>query len=438
MNTAEKEYDLQQLRQEIDQIDTAMAALFEKRLQAVEAVGVYKQQHGLPLRDPAREEAVVRRVMAQLRQEDVRALYPPFIRQVMALSRSYEAARMRATDTMPEDKAEETVVTCRVEDGEYPIVLQRGSLHHLHRWMQLDRRVCIVTDDGVPAAYAEAVAAQCARPIIVTLPQGEENKTLQTAERLWQQMLDAGITRGDCVVAVGGGVVGDIAGFAAACYMRGVEYYAVPTTVLAQVDASVGGKTGVDLHGVKNVIGAFYQPKAVVIDPEVLSTLPRRQWSNGMAEAVKMGVIADPVLFSLFEDEHPEKHLTEIIHRAICAKRDIVQQDVHDNGQRQILNFGHTLGHALEAASMSTLLHGECVALGMLPFCSKSVAERLVPVLQRVGLPTELSYNTHAVWQAVQHDKKIRGDEITVVWAQEIGQAQLCRLSMAQLKSRIG
>lgn len=108
-----------------------------------------------------------------------------------------------------------------------------------------------------------------------------------------------------------------------------------------------------------------------MIDPEVLDTLPQRQWSNGMAEAVKMGVIADPVLFSLFEDEHPEKHLTEIIHRAICAKRDIVQQDVHDNGQRQILNFGHTLGHALEAASMSTLLHGECVALGMLPFCSK-------------------------------------------------------------------
>lgn len=125
-----------------------------------------------------------------------------------------------------------------------------------------------------------------------------------------------------------------------------------------------------------------------MIDPEVLDTLPQRQGSNGMAEAVKMGVIADPVLFSLFEDEHPEKHLTEIIHRAICAKRDIVQQDVHDNGQRQILNFGHTLGHALEAASMSTLLHGECVALGMLPFCSKSVAERLVPVLQRVGLPT--------------------------------------------------
>lgn len=327
---------------------------------------------------------------------------------------------------------------CHTDIGSYDITIERGALSHLSDYMHLNRKVCIVTDDGVPTDYAATVAKQCASPLLLTLPQGESSKTLQNMEQICRRMLEAGFGRKDCVVAVGGGVMGDLAGFAASCYMRGVDFYNIPTTVLSQVDSSIGGKTAVDLDGVKNIIGTFYQPKAVVIDPNVLQTLPQRQWANGLAEAIKMSATSNAALFMRLEEEDPMEIIDEVIQGALCIKRDVVEQDAKETGLRQVLNFGHTLGHGIESATQLTeLYHGECVALGMLAFCSEQVKKRLIPVLKKVGLPTEIQYNSHAVWEAMSHDKKVRDDTVTIVWVEEIGSFELRTMTLNELKATV-
>ena len=183
----------------------------------------------------------------------------------------------------------------------YDIIIKRGILGEAENELSLDRKVLIVTDSGVPAIYSQTVAKKCAHPVIVTVPEGEGSKSFECLEMLCKKMLDEGFTRTDCVVAVGGGVVGDLSGFAAAAFMRGIDFYNIPTTLLSQVDSSVGGKVAINLADVKNIVGFFYQPKKVLIDPDVLSTLPRRQISAGMAEALKMSLTSDRELYEIFK-----------------------------------------------------------------------------------------------------------------------------------------
>ena len=265
-----------------------------------------------------------------------------------------------------------------LENG-YDIVLERGALSKIGEYLDLDRRVLVVTDEGVPSEYAEAVARASKRPTVVTVKQGEGSKSFSTLEELCRVMLKNGFTRNDCVVAVGGGVVGDLSGFAAASYMRGIDFYNIPTTVLSEVDSSIGGKVAVNLDNVKNIVGAFYQPQKVVIDPDTLKTLPKRQIANGLAEAVKMGLTSDKELFNIFEKGSVDESLEEIIERSLLVKKKVVEQDEKETGLRKILNFGHTVGHGIESeAELSGLYHGECVALGMLPMCGDAVRERLL------------------------------------------------------------
>ena len=191
----------------------------------------------------------------------------------------------------------------RMELGErsYDILIERGCLQQAGQLLHLNRKVCIVTDEGVPRQYVEKLAAQCESPVIVTVDAGEETKTMETVTKLCRVMLERGFSRKDCVAAVGGGMVGDLAGFAAACFMRGVDFYNIPTTLLSQVDSSIGGKTGVNLDGVKNIVGAFWQPQKVLIDPDTLDTLSPRLYAEGMAEAVKMALASDEKLFEQLE-----------------------------------------------------------------------------------------------------------------------------------------
>lgn len=288
----------------------------------------------------------------------------------------------------------------------YDIVIERGCLAKADTLCNLDRKVLVVTDSGVPLEYARAVAAQCAEAHLTVVTQGEQSKSLEVFGELLQTMIEARFTRGDCVVAVGGGIVGDLAGFVAASYMRGVDFYNIPTTVLAQVDSSIGGKTAINLGGYKNMVGAFYQPKKVLIDLDVLRTLPRRQIANGLAEAVKMALTSDAQLFGLFEEaaaaggfaagadagagvgadadaadagadadagagaavasapvgsaldaaSHTdavyaalEPHLETIIERSLRVKKYVVEQDECEAGLRKIMNFGHTIGHGIES-----------------------------------------------------------------------------------------
>ncbi len=255
------------------------------------------------------------------------------------------------------------IVPVKTDTWDYDIVLEPGALGRAGELLNLRRRVLIVTDSGVPERYAECVAAQCEKAVTVTVPQGEKSKCFDELQHILKAMLDNSFTRGDCVVAVGGGVVGDLSGFAASCYMRGVDFYNIPTTLLSQVDSSIGGKTAIDFEGVKNIVGAFYQPRKVIIDPEVLSTLSRRQLMAGLCEAIKMAATSDAELFSLIErSTELTADLPEIIYRALMIKKKVVELDPRETGLRKILNFGHTIGHAVESFNGGRLLHGECVA----------------------------------------------------------------------------
>ena len=324
--------------------------------------------------------------------------------------------------------------------GSYPIYLERGCLSKAGELLALDRKVLVVTDSGVPARYAEAVAACCRQPVIVTIPQGEHSKQMPTFTLLLEKLVEEGFTRTDCVVAVGGGVVGDLSGFVASTFMRGIDFYNVPTTVLSQVDSSIGGKTAIDFMGIKNIVGAFYPPKAVLVDPDVLATLPARQISNGLAEAVKMALTGDRDLFSLFEhaDLTDPAVMEDALYRALLIKRRVVEEDEREGGLRKVLNFGHTLAHAVESVyDMDTYYHGECVAIGMVPMCAPAVRERLLPVLKRLGLPTELTGGAEALLEACRHDKKAAGETITVVYVPEVGSFEFQKLTFTDLEKRI-
>ena len=331
-------------------------------------------------------------------------------------------------------------MSVRVELGSdsYDITIEKGSLKRAGELLDLDRKVLIVTDSGVPEEYSKTVAACCRDARIVTFIQGEQAKCFANLETLCSEMLKHGMGRSDCVVAVGGGVVGDLAGFAAAVYMRGIDFYNIPTTVLAQVDSSVGGKVAVDLDGIKNSVGALHQPKRVIIDPLVLKTLPPRQISNGLAEALKMAATFDEELFRVFEQEDIIANIEYIIHRSVELKARVVEQDEKEAGLRRVLNFGHTIGHAIESyEGLGGLYHGECVALGMLPMSSAPVRGRLAAVMGKLQLPTELDYPAAELWDTMSHDKKKSGSVFNVVFVDKIGSFDIRRLSEKELYSML-
>ena len=314
-------------------------------------------------------------------------------------------------------------------EDSYDILVERGILKNASEHFDLNRRVLIVTDSGVPEQYARTVAEQCKEGIIYTVEQGEASKSLDAFGKLLQTMLDHGFSRKDCVVAVGGGVVGDLSGFAASAYMRGIDFYNIPTTLLSQIDSSIGGKTAINFGGVKNIVGAFYQPKKVLIDPELLVTLPPRQISNGLAEAVKMALTSDAKLFELFENANIADNLDEIIIRSLNIKKSVVEQDEKESGLRKILNFGHTIGHGIESSEgMSALYHGECVALGMIPMCSESIRDRVISVLKKCNLYNKPDYNWDKITEAAFHDKKADGDTVTVTTVSKIGSFEMKKM----------
>lgn len=325
------------------------------------------------------------------------------------------------------------IIPVKTNTGEYNIFLERGSLEKASEYLNLDRKVLIVTDDGVPKVYSQTVAKQCKSPFIITLRQGEASKSFENYKMLLGKMVEYGFTRTDCVVAVGGGVVGDLSGFVASSFMRGVDFYNIPTTVLSQVDSSIGGKVAIDFEGYKNIVGAFYPPKAVIIDANTLETLYKRQISNGLCESVKMAMTCDAVLFEIFEKDNMDIDL--IIEKSLKIKRYVVEEDEKETGLRKILNFGHTLAHAIETQSgLKDIYHGEAVALGMIPMCSDEAKVRLLPVLKKLKLPTEFNFDISTVLDAVCHDKKADGNDITVIFVPEIGKYEMKKISINEFK----
>lgn len=336
--------------------------------------------------------------------------------------------------------AEEEVraISVGTPSGTYEVCVGAGILAREAAALFSDRRVCVVTDSGVPEEYPRAVAGACRRAEVFAFPAGEASKTAGTYLSLLEFLLSRGFDRSDCIAAVGGGVAGDLAGFAAATYMRGIDFYNFPTTLLSQVDSSVGGKTAIDFGGVKNSVGAFWQPRRVIADPETLRSLDPRQLACGYAELIKIAALFAPDLFAQLEvSDLSCVPAASVIARAVELKRNVVAADERDRGLRRALNFGHTLGHGIEAAASGSLLHGECVALGMTAMCEGETAERLRAVLSRAGLPTEpVRLSADAVMNAVSLDKKSVGGKITAVILDAVGSFRFEETDAAALRAR--
>lgn len=307
-------------------------------------------------------------------------------------------------------------------------------------------RIHIVTDSNVAPLYLEQLAQQFELPVSSTvIPAGEEHKRLSTVEGIYRDLLAVGFTRKDLIIALGGGVVGDITGFAAATLLRGVSLCQIPTTLLAQVDSSVGGKTGVDLAEGKNLIGAFYQPRLVLIDPEVLNTLPDTTFADGMAEVVKYGYIANPDILDMVSQPDYKAHISDVIYECVKIKRDVVAIDEHDTGLRMILNFGHTVGHAVEKLGNYTeLTHGQAVAIGMVAALrlgalrgDTDLSAPLVALLHKIGLPTEMTHDREAIFGALLSDKKKFGSTVNFILVREPGRAEITPIEAEALHEYI-
>lgn len=307
-------------------------------------------------------------------------------------------------------------------------------------------RIHIVTDSTVAPLYLEQLAQQFELPVSSTvIPAGEEHKRLSTVEGIYHDLLAVGFTRKDLIIALGGGVVGDITGFAAATLLRGVSLCQIPTTLLAQVDSSVGGKTGVDLAEGKNLVGAFYQPRLVLIDPEVMNTLPDTTFADGMAEVVKYGYIANPDILDMVSQPDYKAHISDVIYECVKIKRDVVAIDEHDTGLRMILNFGHTVGHAVEKLGNYTeLTHGQAVAIGMVAALrlgalrgDADLSTPLVALLHKIGLPTELTHDREAIFGALLSDKKKFGSTVNFILVREPGRAEITPIETEALHEYI-
>ena len=338
----------------------------------------------------------------------------------------------------------------RVELGErsYDIVIGRGLLSQTAEYLRplkLGKRGVIVTDTNVEARYAGALCKALDKDGItaevLTVPPGEASKSLRQANRLFEKLPSVGLDRHSFLVALGGGVVGDVAGYVAACYLRGIALVQIPTSLLAQVDSSVGGKVGVNLPQGKNLVGAFYQPRLVLADTDTLQTLPARELRSGFAEVIKHGAIRDAKFFAWLEREYHQAlaldtaAVTHVVRRCCEIKAEVVSADERESGLRAILNFGHTLGHAMEALSEYVgLLHGEAIAMGMCCGARLSVkraglseadAERLQDLIAASGLPTKLgkTFELRELLAAARLDKKARNGKLRFALLKRLGDA---------------
>lgn len=329
--------------------------------------------------------------------------------------------------------------------GGYDVFVGKGILHDCGGMIGeiLPRcTLAVVSDSNVAPLYLDTVTDSLRRAGFTVcsfvFPAGEGSKNMNTLSDILEFFAESGLTRSDCAVALGGGVTGDMTGFAAGCYMRGIKYIQMPTTLLSAVDSSVGGKTAVDLTAGKNLAGLFIQPAAVLCDTDCLSTLSDEFVADGAAEAVKTGILCGSGLFELFEKEDYKKYFEEIILQCVAYKASIVEADEKESGCRKLLNLGHTAAHAVEALSGYTVPHGHAVAVGTAIIaracCRRELADRIVNVLKKIGLPVTASYPAEELAIAALADKKRSGDSITLIIPEEIGHCVLKDTPVSRLR----
>lgn len=340
-------------------------------------------------------------------------------------------------------------LTVSAVSATYDIKIEKGILNNCTDYiipLLRGNKVMIVTDSNVKPLYIDVLKGAFEKTnlkvYIITYKAGEQSKHLGTVENIYDALSEHNFTRKDMLIALGGGVCGDITGFVAATYMRSVDFVQIPTTLLSQVDSSVGGKTGVDNKYGKNLIGAFYQPKLVLIDPLTLDTLSPHYFADGMGEVIKYGCIRSEKLFEMLQSVDVKEHIEDIILECLKIKRDVVEQDERESGLRMILNFGHTLGHAIEKLSDFSLSHGECVAKGMVMITkasensgltAKGCAEKIERLCHKFMLNTEIPFDTDDIANAALNDKKSDSDSICAVLLKNIGKCEIHKISKGDL-----
>ncbi|MDD4688468.1 MAG: 3-dehydroquinate synthase [Eubacteriales bacterium] len=329
-------------------------------------------------------------------------------------------------------------IRVNLDKNSYDIIFD-NTLDELRKFMSNYKKVVLVTDQNVDKHYGQLFTSAITAKLV--LPSGESTKSQESLFWLYDQFINLGVTRDDLIVAFGGGVIGDLTGYASATFMRGVPYIQVPTTLLAQVDSSVGGKTAIDMPQAKNIVGAFYQPKAVFINTNLLATLPKRVYNDGMAEVIKYGVIRDIELFNMLGQKDLDHE--EIVYRCCDIKRLIVERDQFDTGERMLLNFGHTLGHVVEQFyNYKRYTHGEAVAIGMytmakigvqMGITSPGTPELIKAMLSKYKLPHHFTINPNIALNIFSLDKKSQGDMINIIIPKAIGQSTIMKVNKIAL-----
>jgi len=331
----------------------------------------------------------------------------------------------------------------------YEVIIEKGILSRAGELIAESFKPCgimLITDSNVSPLYADKAKRSLEqngfKVSTFVFPAGEESKNSDTLVKIWSALASVPLTRSDMIVALGGGVVGDVSGFAAATFLRGIKYIQIPTTLLAMVDSSVGGKTAIDLPEGKNLCGAFCQPSLVICDTDTLNTLPKREFSCGMAEVIKYGMIDRPIIFDLIKNGD----IDDTVFECVSAKRDKVEEDEFDTGVRQLLNLGHTVGHAIERLANFSLSHGEAVAAGMAiitryavkeGLCPKEAENKLIEALNSFDLPINTEREPAELAKAALNDKKRRGNSITLVVPMGIGKSELIKKHPDELEEII-
>ena len=328
-----------------------------------------------------------------------------------------------------------------LQNKSYPIIIEKNCRLALKKYYDFtDKKVLIVTDEGVPDIYALEVQIQLKEAYVVTLPEGEKSKSFENFARLQKELLDHHFSRNDVVIALGGGVMGDLAGFVASTYKRGIHFINIPTTSLSQIDSSIGGKTAIDFENTKNIIGTFYQPDLVLVDLNTLNTLSDRHLNNGLVEALKMGVTLDKDLYKIFKENKQYENIEQVIIKSLEAKRKVVEQDEKEQNLRKVLNFGHTIGHPLESFyEMNGLLHGEGVANGMLFMIeNEELKTEIKSIISSMGIDLVKNFDKKKIMEYLVNDKKADHDTIDIVVVKDVENFEIKKVSFDEIEKILG
>ena len=329
-------------------------------------------------------------------------------------------------------------LTVKSKVRDYEIFIKKGLLDEISNYLDVNKQYVLICDNQIPKTIIEKISKQLKIVIAIEFPAGEKSKSISEFQLVINLLINNNISKDVTILAVGGGVTGDLTGFIASTLYRGVNYIQIPTTLLSQVDSSVGGKVAINADSSKNTIGSFYPPEKVLIDPETLKSLPKRQFNNGVAEIIKYALIASPSLFNKLFEENIESCIEEIIYECLEIKREIVEKDEFDTGRRHILNFGHTYGHAYEAKyNFTKYLHGEAVSLGMMKMVSDSLKDQLKSLLVKYNLPVTDPAKTKDLLNYIKHDKKATTNSLSVVFVDEIGKAKIIKIPIKNLETEL-